>query len=164
MEYDAYELYLNLRYDMNVSGNTWQTITSDQLNTLCDVSAAFTTWAGVQAVGILNAHFTKNHIIPPAFKNEWNIRSLELQNSSSQSMVITYPNPADESINLEIKIPFIEASFVIYDSMNRLIYEGTASSSNSPVSINTRNWESGIYYYLFTIDHQRLSGKFEIIH
>jgi hypothetical protein len=48
--------------------------------------------------------------------------------------------------------------------MNRLIYEGTVSSSNSPVSINTRNWESGIYYYLFTIDHQRLSGKFEIIH
>jgi hypothetical protein len=164
MEYDAYELYLNLRYDMIVSGNTWQTITSDQLNTLCDVSAAFTTWAGVQAVGILNAHFTKNHIIPPAFKNEWNIRSFEVMNSSSQSPVIAYPNPADESINLEIKIPFNEASFVIYDSMNRLINEGLVTSPNSPFIINSGNWESGIYYYLFTIDHKRISGKIEIIH
>jgi hypothetical protein len=121
----------------------------------------------VQAVGILNAHFTKNHIIPPAFKNFWSIRNSQSEVVNTSSLSI-YPNPANENLIIEILDQYPGAhsiSFSVYDITNKLIYTSIQPCNAGPVLIDSSLWKVGVYLIKVQIDNLvPLTTKVTIIH
>ena len=168
-EYDNFELYLNVRLDMLANQEIWSNISNNNLYNLCQVSEQFTTWAGIHALGILNAHYGKLHFIPPAFRDSFSVRRIgETLDELSTSVVEVYPNPATDmvTISLDFKdFPDQPRFLKIFDITNRLVSEFVIDNSRTFLTIDTGQWQSGMYFFQIDIYHGlKTHGKFEILH
>jgi hypothetical protein len=81
-----------------------------------------------------------------------------ISESNKDFNVILFPNPGQSNLNLSINNNLINASIVIYSSTGSLIYQALCNDKFK--TINTENWNSGIYFYkLISKKGEVMSGK-----
>ena len=67
-------------------------------------------------------------------------------------LVTAYPNPANNQLNFVSKINTTQTAIVnIYDSKGILLQIFSIQGNNTH-TLNTNQWQTGMYYYTTTID------------
>jgi aminopeptidase N len=76
-----------------------------------------------------------------------------------------FPNPANDHIIFRFReLKAKEGGRIcIYDHSGRMVEELFPTSGQTEIRLNTANYPSGMYFYLFMQDDFRVSGKFMII-
>lgn len=69
------------------------------------------------------------------------------ENSKAENRLITYPNPAGDSITISFYPPETIANWQVTDMNGRLISSGKLSKNQSEVKIDTAAWPAGTYVF-----------------
>ncbi len=125
--------------------------------------------AGVRAMAALNFYFDAQYAIGPAFSDQ---HFTKRQNTRSDvgrdDMLNIYPNPANNVVNISLHYPgSIENNLTlqIFDATNRFVAAIPVSKSNEFITLNTTDWQSGLYIYQINWPSGEVSsGKFDVIH
>ena len=165
----AYAEWINLEIDRNdwQNGTLFSPAQLVTINNLVDNH-----WmhrAGQKALSFMNLHMGTDFYIPPA-RNNWQPRNAKLLSDTDweTAVVEVYPNPANEIVTFEFHLSensIPKGSLAIYDISNRLIEEFVISQSSQMISIDSRQWQSGLYMFIVKISGDvEHAGRFEIIH
>lgn len=77
----------------------------------------------------------------------------------------SYPNPADEFITLSLSESFDNTIVRFYNVLGEKVYEIAPQKGKTNYSINTGNWDNGMYYYtVFQNGQSTISQKLIINH
>jgi type IX secretion system substrate protein/PKD domain-containing protein len=62
---------------------------------------------------------------------------------------VVYPNPVHDLLNIKCRLKTgSELGIAVYDVFGRLVYNSESVNSKNPISINTTNWQSGLYFVM----------------
>jgi hypothetical protein len=79
-----------------------------------------------------------------------------------------YPNPAGDLLNIALKYPVDlskPAMIQIYHVTHRLVYSLSVERANEFVTLNTSQWQSGLYLFeIIWPDGKQSTGKFDVAH
>lgn len=78
---------------------------------------------------------------------------------NSELKINVYPNPAQDYVTIEFPLP-VNASISFYDVFGRIVKKCTLNEFKT--TINTSNFENGIYFYSIYSDNYENNGKFVI--
>ncbi len=67
-----------------------------------------------------------------------------LQENKKNSSILIYPNPTKESFSIKTSQIGVEEKILFYNMLGELVYE---TSFTNEISINSKNWEKGVYFY-----------------
>ncbi len=78
--------------------------------------------------------------------------------------LLVYPNPADDTIFFKLsEVEKNNAIITITDIAGKIKYKNeTPNQDSNTITVNTKNWGSGIYLYTITTENSKTSGKFMV--
>jgi len=168
-DYKAYADWLSLE----LSQSDWQfgtTLLYSQMTTLNDlVDNHWMYRAGQKAISYMNRHMVTDFYIPPA-RGNWQPRSTMLNTRTQPEIPIVevYPNSASEMLTFEFHLSQhsqANGTMAIYDITNRLVQELVISDRNQMFTLDSRQWQSGLYMFIVKIPgEEEHVGRFEVIH
>ncbi|MEI7595388.1 MAG: Omp28-related outer membrane protein [Bacteroidota bacterium] len=86
-------------------------------------------------------------------------------NNALNNLFPAYPNPANESITIPLLEGTEKSHLQIFDNTGRVVYSETIENNNASTTVNTSNFENGIYLYRLTDNStSNYTKSFEIIH
>lgn len=163
----AFGIWLNLRMEMETNYTTWTELNSNQRSTLNEIAEHYYTWAGQAAISIINFFMDGHFYIPPAYRTPYELRRQDVLDFSDIHVEV-YPIPASNLLNFRMDKVFEtadEGTLRLFDSFSKEIYSYNVSQLNSIITIDSREWPAGFYYYSLQITgRESFTGKFEIIH
>lgn len=79
---------------------------------------------------------------------KFNYTEVSVKNVSFAGDLKVFPNPASEYINLSLKAKKQETLHIVFtDQAGKTVNECNIGSDMPAITINTKSWVSGIYYY-----------------
>jgi len=170
VDYNQFQNWFTLRMNMLTNGQTWENITSNQVDDLLGMWDYYYTWAGRNAMAVLNNYQDGEYFIPPLQSNGgWAPRAFGVDElSKPEQAVSVYPNPASYIVNVKLQLKetiYQTGILKITDIAGKLIEEKTISHQDEHIVLDTRAWGEGVYLWQVSIpgvlqDH----GRIEVIH
>jgi hypothetical protein len=130
----------------NAFGNTWGTV----LDTGDLITGTGATTAITFSTGLNVSSFSQFVLS--------NTTILATDNFTKQSTPTVYPNPIKNNEPLKITLPsdWEESTFVVYDSLGKIISQIGLTKENNEILINAAK---GVYYYVIYNKNNKISGK-----
>jgi|GEM_PF-4450490 len=76
---------------------------------------------------------------------------------NDEQVIHTFPNPVTNQLNINLDIPFTQATYTLYDALGKTLT--TAIISNPNFQINMNDLPSGIYLLTIMADNQPTTRK-----
>jgi hypothetical protein len=87
-----------------------------------------------------------------------NIKGIEFDNFN------LFPNPADKIVNIKFTDVVSDAKFGIYDINGKLIKEFSFTNFKNSISINTSDFDNGVYFITVSNNQRSICSKLIIMH
>jgi hypothetical protein len=169
-EYAVFVGWINFRIQMLNSNRDWNTLNSSDIAVLSGFLNQFDTYAGSQAMEVLNTYKNSDYFIPPAYGQDGLQRQLAVAASEiNEQFIDVYPNPADCVVNLK----FMETlssqelcTLLIIDASGREVFKQQVNTGLPQQTICTEHWAEGLYVFKLAVPNSKLefNGKFEVVH
>ncbi len=169
-EYEVFMDWINFRIQMLNSNRDWSSLNSSDIGILNGFITQFDTYAGTQAMEVLNAYKNFDYFIPPAYGQNGVQRRLTVAATDiNEQFIHVYPNPADYAVTLKFMeiLPSQELSnLIITDASGREVYKQQVNTGLPQHTICTEHWAEGLYVFKLVIPNSPLefNGKFEVVH
>lgn len=168
-DWSILEDWLNLRVALIQEERTWDSLTTAQYNTLDNLVNYWYTYAGQQAMEVMNFYYGTDYFIPPALAGNWTPRSQRMPKSiSTDAWLKVYPNPAGSFVNFEIEPTMISGvdqwQLRLYDISGRMVLQETIAGNRPFVTLNVQSYTPGMYLYEVEIFGQgTIKGKLDVV-
>jgi len=169
-EYAVFMDWINFRIQMLNSNRDWNTLNSSDIAALNGFLSQFDTYAGSQAMEVLNTYKNFDYFIPPAYGQDGVQRQLTLAATDiKEKFIDVYPNPADCVVNLKFMEPLSTqelCTLLIIDASGREVFKQQVNTGFSQQTICTEHWAEGLYVFKLAVPNSKLefNGKFEVVH
>lgn len=153
------------------SGRNMQQLTPQEISTIAALAAHDHTRAAMYCKNILLAvdenYAYKEPIIKAQSGSNARINnSKQEQTDILNTKVAVYPNPANEYLIVEYQLEQNESENLlsIYDAAGKVIYTLVITDSQNQLLLDTRNYKTGIYTCIFSMNGKTIStAKFNIV-
>jgi hypothetical protein len=166
-EYFQLKKLLELDESIQSDGRLWDELVVNEVEELRDIADYFWTFAGREAMNVLNAYYDENYFIPPALNSSWTPRSMSVNRLSTiKDEVLVFPNPANQLVNvqLNLKAGNVPTKLYIYTNNGTLVHQEQLTNSEQQLSLNTSNWATGTYQWAVETTKETVTGKLTITH
>jgi hypothetical protein len=158
---------LELDEFIQLDGRLWDELVVNEVEELRDIADYFWTFAGREAMNMLNAYYDENYFIPPALSSLWTPRSMTANPLPAiRDEVLVFPNPANQMVNvqLNLKAGNVPTKLYIYTPSGNLVYQEQLNFTKQQLTLNTSLWAAGIYQWSLETTNETFKGKLTITH
>ena len=89
--------------------------------------------------------------------------STGINGNTITNSLVTYPNPANNSVNFKYNLSSKNSKIEIYNVVGNLVESINLDSNSGVYNINTSNYKQGAYFYSFVVDNKTVSTNKLII-
>jgi hypothetical protein len=148
-ERSQFERYMGMRTDMLAASERWDSLGTAAMSELEAQSDNRFFWSGRASRAVLDFFYGANHQVPPVNDSIiWPTRRKPFK-EPKQPMVLLYPNPASNSIQIVLNNPDVlndGGLITIFDSRGGILSLVELKRNEDSWIINTSQWASGLYF------------------
>lgn len=169
-EYDIFMDWINFRIQLLNSNRDWTSLNSSDIIVLNGFLSQFDTYAGTQAMEVLNTYKNFDYFIPPAYGQDGVQRRLTVAATDiNEQLIHVYPNPANYAVTLKFMQILASqelSNLIITDASGREVFKQQVNTGLPQHTICTEHWAEGLYVFKLVIPNSPLefNGKFEVVH
>ena len=148
--------------DLFAQGEGWSKLSAANYNRLVNIASTYNGVATIKARNILKMYFSIQFGTMPIKPGYDPLQfTSTIRSTDDNEMVKIYPNPAFNTLNIEVSKTMIESVFRLININGKVVKEVSLTTINNRIDVS--GLENSIYFYEITQDGKVLSADKVII-